>query len=291
MTVLGKILVIVNLVFSLVVGAFLILFFAKQTNWREAAEKWQKYADVAQADARAAAAEAQEHLNEKDKAVKAAEKKLSDAESARAALDQRVKAAEKDLADAKAAATQAGNTATGYLAEVDRRRKEVDTYKKLLDARDSQVVDLQKQYDKANRDRLAAEIAYKREHQYALNILQENATLTKEREEQKARGGTGTAAARVETVAKPPPEDVEGIVEESDPKTGLVTISIGSDSGVNQGNTLEVYRFKPRADYVGMIRIVDSRPHKAVGRAILPLRAGPIQKGDRVASQILGRKN
>src|SRR5437588_12905556 len=60
MTVLGKILVIVNLVFSLVVGAFLILFFAKQTNWREAAEKWKKYADVAQADAQAAAAEARE---------------------------------------------------------------------------------------------------------------------------------------------------------------------------------------------------------------------------------------
>ncbi|HEV3257626.1 MAG TPA: hypothetical protein VG013_12140, partial [Gemmataceae bacterium] len=136
-------------------------------------------------------------------------------------------------------------------------------------------------------DRLAAEIAFKSELQHAKDLLDDNARLAHDLEQMKARGGTGTGGARIE-VAKPPQEDVEGIVEESDPKTGLVTISIGSDSGVLKGNTLEVYRFKPRPDYVGMIRIVDSRPHQAVGRAIMPLRAGPIQKSDRVRSQ-LGR--
>ncbi|HEV3258300.1 MAG TPA: hypothetical protein VG013_15580, partial [Gemmataceae bacterium] len=262
MTILGKILVIVNLVFSLVVGAFIVLFFAKQTNWREASEKWHRYADVAEADARTAVAETEEALKQKDRDVAKVTDDLKKAQAARDALDKQVKAAEEDLVKAKAEAAGAGNNTMAYLAEVDRRSKEVKTYKDLLDARDRRLVELQKNFEKANEDRLAAEIAFKSELQHAKALLDDNDRLARLVEEQKSRGGTGTGGPRIETVAKPPPEDVEGIVEESDPKTGLVTISIGSDSGVTKGNTLEVYRYKPRPDYVGMIRIVDSRPHQ-----------------------------
>jgi len=292
MTLLGKILTFVNLAFSLVVGAFIVLFFAKQTNWHDAADKWQKYADVAEADRKAADLEAEKAVKDKAKAVADVQAELNKAIAARDDLEKKVKAAEAELATAKAEASQAGNTTAAYLAEVNRRRDEVSTYKKLLDARETQVVDLQKRYDKANAEKLDAQIAFKSEQERARNLLDENAKLVADREQTKTRGGatTGGGAGRIETVAKPPPEDVEGMVEESDPRSGLVTISIGSDSGVNKGNTLEVYRFKPRPDYVGMIRIVDSRPHQAVGRAILPLRSGPIQKGDRVAAEILGRR-
>jgi hypothetical protein len=66
-----------------------------------------------------------------------------------------------------------------------------------------------------------------------------------------------------------------------------VTISIGSDDAVSTGQTLEVYRLKPRPEYVGMIRVLDTHFKDSVAHAINPLRAGPIQKGDIVASRII----
>src|SRR5262249_10327003 len=52
----------------------------------------------------------------------------------------------------------------------------------------------------------------------------------------------------------PPAENVEGMVTKVDAQTGLVTVSVGSDDGVQKGNTLEVYRLNP-AKYLGTVRI------------------------------------
>jgi hypothetical protein len=85
-----------------------------------------------------------------------------------------------------------------------------------------------------------------------------------------------------------PPEDhAQGEVVNAEKGTGLVIISIGSNEGVTRGQTLEVYRLKPKPEYVGMIRVLDTRFAESVARAINPLRAGPIQKGDIVAPRIL----
>src|SRR5260370_38555245 len=53
MTVLGKILAILNLVLSLVVGAFILMTFVGRTNWHAAYESMKKQAEVSQKDAQA----------------------------------------------------------------------------------------------------------------------------------------------------------------------------------------------------------------------------------------------
>ncbi len=84
----------------------------------------------------------------------------------------------------------------------------------------------------------------------------------------------------------PPSDNVEGLITRTDPQSGMVTISIGSDAGVVKGNTLEVFRLNP-PKYLGTIRILEARPNEAVGKPVSkPL--GPIMQGDRVASKILG---
>ncbi|OAI47595.1 hypothetical protein AYO44_01580 [Planctomycetaceae bacterium SCGC AG-212-F19] len=85
----------------------------------------------------------------------------------------------------------------------------------------------------------------------------------------------------------PPPDDVRGAVTVVDEQTGLVTINIGSDAGVNKGNTLEVYRLTPRPAYVGRLLILAVIPDEAVGKLLGQARAGGVQKGDEVASPIL----
>jgi hypothetical protein len=82
-----------------------------------------------------------------------------------------------------------------------------------------------------------------------------------------------------------PPEDVEGTVKKIDEKSGLIVISIGSDAGLKKGHTLEVFRLKPEAKYLGQVRIVDVAATESVAQPV-GKPAGTIQVGDSAASRI-----
>lgn len=67
----------------------------------------------------------------------------------------------------------------------------------------------------------------------------------------------------------PPTVQVNGKIELVDAKdTTLVQISLGTDHGVTKNHTLDVYRTRPKAEYLGMIRIVESYNHKSVARLV-----------------------
>jgi hypothetical protein len=86
----------------------------------------------------------------------------------------------------------------------------------------------------------------------------------------------------------PPPENVEGLIKRTDPASGLVTITIGSDAGLSKGNTLEVFRLVPAPGanlYLGTIRIIEVTATQAVGRPVGRMSTPP-QPGDRVASRV-----
>jgi hypothetical protein len=82
----------------------------------------------------------------------------------------------------------------------------------------------------------------------------------------------------------PPAENVEGLIKQVDPKSGLVTITIGSDAGLAKGQTLEVFRLTPAPKYLGTIRILEVTASQAVGQPTD--RAAAIQAGDRVTSHL-----
>jgi hypothetical protein len=98
--------------------------------------------------------------------------------------------------------------------------------------------------------------------------------------------GQFTRSANTPQLAKNPPAgNVEGTVTRVD-DSGLVTISIGSDAGLDKGHTLEVYRLNP-AKYLGTVRVLSVMPHEAVARPVNRL-PSPVQQGDRVANKIQG---
>jgi chromosome segregation ATPase len=85
----------------------------------------------------------------------------------------------------------------------------------------------------------------------------------------------------------PPKEPVEGEVKEIDEKSGLLTVSIGSDAGLEKGHTLEVFRLAPAPKYLGTVRVIEVAADKAVVKFVAkPLT--PPEKGDKVASKIQG---
>jgi hypothetical protein len=78
------------------------------------------------------------------------------------------------------------------------------------------------------------------------------------------------------------PPVVDGVVTavgDSD----LIEISIGSDDGLREGHTLEVYR---EASYIGRVVIQSTEPDRAVARILKDYRKGIIKKGDRVATKL-----
>jgi hypothetical protein len=78
------------------------------------------------------------------------------------------------------------------------------------------------------------------------------------------------------------------VIKATDPKSGLVTISLGSDAGLRTGHTFEVYRLKPEPRYLGSIRILDVRSTEAVAKPTSQPHT-PIEVGDRVTSGIRRR--
>jgi hypothetical protein len=94
----------------------------------------------------------------------------------------------------------------------------------------------------------------------------------------------------VEAEAKAPPE-VEGLVKAVDEKSGLMTLTIGSDAGLAKGQTLEIFRLGTPADqskYLGQISIVEVTAAEAVAKPKGRL-AVPPRSGDRVAARLLGK--
>src|SRR5262249_21704268 len=84
-----------------------------------------------------------------------------------------------------------------------------------------------------------------------------------------AGGGVGPTSTMVRDASyqTPPPAFVKGRISKIDgTDRTLVRITIGSDVGVKEDHTLEVYRLRPRPEYLGRLRIVESHHHEALGR-------------------------
>jgi hypothetical protein len=81
------------------------------------------------------------------------------------------------------------------------------------------------------------------------------------------------------------PATVQGIVKAIDEKSGLVSISVGSDAGVTKGQKLHVYQLEPSGEYRGIIRVEDVRNTEAVGKPVGKPRTA-IKVGDKVSDRI-----
>jgi hypothetical protein len=85
-----------------------------------------------------------------------------------------------------------------------------------------------------------------------------------------------------------PAPDVEGVIKAVDAKAGLVTLSIGSDAGLQKGQTLEEFRLGPPPQYLGKLEVIELSPTQSVGKP-QPRAQAAIHVGDRVSGSVIGR--
>ena len=288
MTAVGKILVFLNLVFSLVVGAFVIMMYLARTHW---VDEYKKVGD----QVKVLAASEQTYRSEAIKAEQDAAAKIARAQAdlKKVQADLEAQVAENNQMRerlAKAEQQRTGDLALSSLAtsEVQKRQADVSQVREALKMADEVNTALVKKNNELLEQATAANIEKQAALALAKKMEDQVQQMARDMERMRISGGRGTATVR-DNRRNPPAESVEGLIKATD-SSGLMTISIGSDAGLTRGQTLEVFRLSSipsQSKYLGTIRILEATPTQAVAQPVGRM-AAPPQVGDRVASRILG---
>jgi hypothetical protein len=284
MTTMGKILVTINLLFSLATGSLIIMVFMTRTHWARGYAELTRDLERERTELNK---EIQLKFNIERRQTEENERLKKDYAEAVAAKDQALEVA-KDARDkmneAKVRETEANLNAQKATAVAEAMKVEI----KSLDAQLREERERVRELGLQNKDYKAEAIKARTDLQSALDrneqLLKKH--IETERKLAVALGEQAQKAGR--DIPNPPPDDIYGRVTGVDESTGWVTINLGSDSGLSKGNTLEIYRLRPRPTYVGTLRVYDVRPNEAIGKLMGAGPRGRVQKDDDVASRILG---
>ncbi len=293
MTAIGKIFVIINLLFSVLVAGLIVMVYAKSTNWAAAAKQWQDAHKAAEASRQAGEAEWQAERTKKDAAIAELEKTIN----ARTAERDAALASQKAEHDASSKINQGANTQLASVmalqSQLDKRKQEVVELEQQIKNKDEAIVSNIKAKNEAVDAKVAAEIkagSYQaKAERLESRVRETEMEIVKLRRTGGGTGGgtAGTSLVSMANTSNPPTQAVEGIV--TDKLGDQIRVSIGSDAGLEKGHTLDVFRLKPTPQYLGQIRLTDVRANEAVGVPVDRLKY-PVQKGDFVSNDVTAKK-
>src|SRR5262245_51279400 len=166
--------------------------------------------------------------------------------------------------------------------EIDRLRAERKTLVEQVEKLTARTQELEKMAAKYREMAMVAENVAKSFQERAEKL----ATQLKELlpDAKSIEGPKKTKSSEPPKKSEPPPPEIRGQIREL--KDGLAVISIGSDAGLESGQKLDVFRFKPAPKYLGTITIVDLKPKSAVGKIEPASGKVTIELGDEVSSKL-----
>lgn len=288
MSYVGKILVIVQVVLSLLFMTFAGGVFAVHQNWKQKYTESQTALEAAQKSLAQAQEEALNAKREFDarlaEETQKAQKLQSDVTGLQAgvadlaqqnALLKTQRATQTGLAEAKA------NEARFRQEESEKLRIENGKLQTKVNELSGETRELKDQI-------FTKDVSYKTLNNLYENTLSQLAYL----KEVVSKHGMETDPEVVAKMKAPAPP-VEGLVtslrKNKAGRVQFVEISIGSDDGLVKGNELDVVRVygnENRSEWLGRIRVADLGPDWAVGEVILPSKNGIIQEGDNVTTKL-----
>jgi chromosome segregation ATPase len=275
MNAVGKILVMLNLVMSLVFMSFAILVYSTHKNWEVVVkgptaelpqglkgeiDKLVVERDKASASILALTAENAREIKARDDRLAMLETKSVSQQTELIAAQDEVKKVTEDKSKTTAAID-------ALIAQNGLKSDEIRQLNEKIETQRAQLVDMNLKTLEltGNVAGLSTLLAQARE-QYQI--------LFAESQRHKAMAeGKLTSTTKIK---------LEGVVTNATTE-GLVQISLGSDDGVSRGMTFEVYR---EAKYLGRIEILQTTADAAVGKAIAEYRKGNIEKNDHVTTRL-----
>jgi hypothetical protein len=272
MNLIGKILVTLIFVMSLVYLGFATSVYSTHQNWKDRVTKLK--ADIAKGEQ--AKNEIQTKLDAEAKKLAAerdaAQQALGMAQQARESLAKEIEAKaaelaklETDLRDRTAAAATANQNLAAADAKVEKLRQEVADVRTQRDENFKKATVLQDEKNALGADK-------KRLDDVNAKLAEQVA---------KAKLVLDRNGLSIETNVDGIPPKVDGIVLAV--ADNLVELSIGSDDGLARGHELNVSR---ASKFVGKVKIISTSPEKSVGQVLTDFQKGRIEKDDRVATRI-----
>jgi hypothetical protein len=286
MTVFGKILVFVNLVFSLLTAGLIVMVFANRVNWKAAYEAQKAAAGVATTNVTVAEQNSADAIRKMDAQYQALK-----AEKDRAANEARTAKEDLDKATKRYEAMNQTHTGSQQVTkdqaeELARRKTEVEQQKKLVEDRDKKIAEIDRQMARLRDDATQYKIQWEQSKE-RIGILQgqvEQLARDNERLRQQLGGGGATTPAGG-TAPAARVEDLRGTIQRVD--GDLATITPGSDAGVAVGAELYVFRLQPKPEFLGKLTILNVTPTQAVGRLTGP-KSRQVKASDEVAANLGG---
>lgn len=288
MNTIGKILVILNFLFAIIVGLLLVVDIALRNKWKEAH-------DAVVADARILNANAQTNKNAMQKVLADYQEKQTD-----------INLLSKQITELKDTMTVKENELNARVDELmamlkdkelvlnearlaqQRLTDEIGVQAKAIKDRERKVVELEADVKKLRIEAVQFEALARTTKIQNENLLAQLQEVTLALTREKA----GVVSQDVMVIRNPnepnpPAVQVNGKVEKVD--SDLVLLSLGTDHGLAKNNTLDVYRLTPEPKYLGMVRIVDANLHQSVARLVPTGNAAfrpTLRVGDLVASKL-----
>jgi hypothetical protein len=291
MTVLGKILIVLNLLAAVLVGGMLIFHAATEPNWALGTDKLQSEVTASRTSSAAKEDEVRDLKVDKDRLAGQLKTDRETFDKKKGELESTVEKLKDQVGEQEKLATKAQKVADASQAEASRLGKEVALHQATIRERNDTIHTLEGEAKKYLTRAVNAENNNQTLQARLKVLLEQNENLNKRLVKAESGGGGIAALTRSPNADNPPPVDVKGVITNIQRDRGLVEISIGSDDGVSAGHTLLVYRLKPRPEFLGKIRIVDAEHHKAVGQIMKTdaVRHSAMARGDEVASSITAR--
>jgi len=285
MTFVGKILVIVIMVFSVLFLGLSVVVFSTETNWKAEASKHKTQVAELQKKIGQFKGEADNATAQRDAAKADAAKAVADAQAKNDRLQQEIDQRAKEIQDTRASVGTAQESVKLAQNEAARRTEEAVTLRELLKKVQNEADALKLRQTELNQEILTL----KRQ----IEVAQGNNKDLRERVAilQTAVRGAGLSPDNIirrgrSSVAN---HDVEGEVTKVDTRNKILEISVGSDDGLVEGNELEIFRFTPTPEYLGRLRITSVDPDHAVGTVVSNPQGKKIKEGDNVATKIRPR--
>ena len=285
MTVLGKILVLFNFIAALVLLAMFALMHFANDNWFERYKRTKEERDIAQAQLQDALNEPAKIKAEAEKRNKELDADLQDTMYWLIALNDTLKDRDQQIETLKHQRSQGLQNDQSLTIANERHHQEVKALEASVERLRKGLEEAIFEKSKLQQDKTDADVRTKA-LQFRLKNMQETMEqMVKDFERERHSTAGAVTGGR-------PLQNVEGLVKLTDGDR-FVTITIGSDAGIAEGHTLQVFRLTPNvrdSKYLGTVKILVVHPHESVGE-VDRTAVGKVRIGDRVGTSITNRSS
>jgi hypothetical protein len=286
MTFVGKVLVVVNVVFTICIAMFAAGVYSVQTSWRDKHQAEQKKLEEARSRNEQQVRGLTDAIARLDKSSKEFEGRAVAAEAQVAKLRE----------DAIAVARNHNQTVQAYEKKValqqaieDDNRiklKEIQNLRDTLAQLRGKLKSLTEKVAQLEDDKYGLQ---RKEQQIVKKYNEMLETLVAYRKflQQNKLSFDAAAIAGVDILPEPADGLVKDVLPGTRDKATLVEISVGTDDGVVEGRTtMHVFRLNGKGKYLGKIKVIKAGADSSIGELIDDAKQGPIKKGDHVAAKL-----